>query len=143
MSLRNLFFLCWFMLAMTACTADGHVIRWETASEINTAGFNLYRGPTAAGPWERVNATLIPSSSTGVGGGRYVFRDTTADAGATYFYRLEEVELDGATRPYEVVMSAGVERRGEWVLWVTAAVVAIGIGWWLGGRLSSGRRRDR
>lgn len=142
MLLRLVLFVVWLMPVMTACATGGHVVRWETASEVNTAGFNLYRGPTAAGPWERVNATLIPSSSTGVGGGRYVFRDTTADAVTTYFYRLEEVELDGTTRPYDVVMSAGVERRGEWVLWVTAAVVAVGIGWWLGGRLSL-RKRQR
>lgn len=134
MPLRVLFWL-WLLLATAACAADGHVIRWETASEVNTAGFNLYRGPTATGPWERVNATLIPSAAAGVSGGRYLFRDEGADPGATYFYRLEEVELDGTTRHYDVVMSPGVKRRWEWVLWVTAAIAALGVGWWLGSRI--------
>ncbi len=142
MFLRNLAVLSWLLLLLTACSAPGHVIRWETATEINTAGFNLYRGPTAEGPWERVNATLIPSAATGVTGGRYTFGDTTADPTLTYFYQLEEVELDGTTHRYEAVMSVGAQRQWHRALWVIAMAAAIGLGWWLGSRVSRPRGRS-
>jgi hypothetical protein len=138
---RNPFVGFWLLLVLTACAAGGHVIRWETASEVNTAGFHLYRGPTATGPWERVNATLIPSAADGVTGGRYTFRDTTADPTVTYYYQLEEVELDGTTHRYEAVISPGDERRGSWGLWLAALVAAVGLGWWSGSRVSWRRQR--
>jgi hypothetical protein len=141
MPLRHLPVLLWLLLVTAACAADGHVVRWETASEVNTAGFNLYRGPTAGGPWERVNATLIPSTAEGVSGGRYQFRDRSADPAMTYYYRLEEVELDGTTRAYDPVVSPGLERRWAWWLWVAIGVAAIGLGWWLGGRPALQKRR--
>ncbi len=141
MSLRNRFVGFWLLVLLTGCTASGHVIRWETASEVNTAGFHLYRGPTATGPWERVNATLIPSAAAGVSGGRYTFRDTTADPTVTYFYQLEEVELDGTSHRYEAVISPGDQRRWPWALWVAALVAALGLGWWLGSHMPPRRQQ--
>jgi len=138
---RNRFVLFGLLLVLTACSTGGHVIRWETASEVNTAGFHLYRGPTATGPWERVNATLIPSAADGVTGGRYTFRDTTADPTVTYYYQLEEVELDGTTHRYGAVISPGDKRRWSWTLWVAALVAAIGLGRWLGSHVPPRRQQ--
>lgn len=75
------------------------VIRWSTETEVNTAGFNVYRSLNEAGPWEQINARLIPGSPDPVLGGSYVFTDTNVVAGVTYWYELEEIELSGqATR---------------------------------------------
>ncbi len=72
------------------------VIRWETATEVNTAGFNLYRSTSPDGPFtQQVNAELIPASTSPLTGGTYVYTDTTVSPGRTYFYELEEVENDG------------------------------------------------
>ena len=35
-------------------------VEWSTASEIGTAGFNLYRSFSVEGPYEKVNEYLIP-----------------------------------------------------------------------------------
>lgn len=71
------------------------VVRWSTESEVNTAGFNVYRSTSEEGPWEKINLQLIPGSPDPLRGGSYVFTDTAVIAGQTYWYELEEVELSG------------------------------------------------
>ncbi len=74
-------------------------IRWSTETEVNTAGFNVYRSLSQEGPWEKINPRLIPGSPDPLRGGSYVFTDTNVIAGVAYWYELEEVELGGlATR---------------------------------------------
>ncbi|MGB9723740.1 MAG: hypothetical protein ACPL7G_07570, partial [Chloroflexia bacterium] len=68
----------------------------ETAGEQDNAGFNLYRSASLQEKGEKVNATLIPSRSPGGGeGASYEFLDTAARPGQTYFYTLEDVDLNG------------------------------------------------
>lgn len=75
------------------------VIRWSTETEVNTAGFNVYRALDEDGPWEKINPRLVPGSPDPLRGGSYVFTDTNVIAGVPYWYELEEVELGGrATR---------------------------------------------
>jgi hypothetical protein len=73
------------------------VIRWSTETEVNTAGFNLYRALGEDGPWEKINQRLIPGAPDPLRGGTYVFTDTEVIAGQTYWYELEEVETTGKT----------------------------------------------
>ena len=78
---------------------DAVLVTWETASELDNRGFNLYRGTSPDG-WERqLNATLIPSQSQGSPSGFvYTWLDE-ADllAGMTYYYWLQDVDIYGAT----------------------------------------------
>ncbi len=86
------------------------IVEWTTASELNTAGFNLYRSEAPEGPFTQVNEHLIPGSSDPLTGGSYVFTDTDVVAGRTYYYQLEDVEFSGATNrhgPLEVKAEGG------------------------------------
>ncbi len=74
--------------------SDKVVLNWVTASEVKTVGFNLYRATSKSGPWSKVNSGLIGSKGT-VTGGNYSFTDPGASNRAAYYYRLDEVELDG------------------------------------------------
>lgn len=75
------------------------IIRWSTETEVNTAGFNVYRALSEEGPWEKINQRMVPGSPDPLRGGSYVFTDTNVIAGVAYWYELEEVELGGrATR---------------------------------------------
>jgi len=79
------------------------VLRWETASEVQTAGYNLYRATSEDGPFEQINERLIPASPTRYTGGQYVYTDTGLIPGQTYYYQLEEVETGGKRTPVEVI----------------------------------------
>jgi hypothetical protein len=87
------------------------IVRWSTESEVNTAGFNIYRSTSEEGPWEKVNPQLIPGSPDPLRGGTYVFTDTAVIAGETYWYELEEVELGGQVTRLERTQ-ATAERQG-------------------------------
>ena len=85
------------LAAFTAAYEDGVVnVRWRTALESNTLGFNLYRGAGAFEQAARVNSAMIPA--LGSAGGDYVVADATVQPGALYW--IEEIELDGSTRLY-------------------------------------------
>lgn len=75
--------------------SDSVLVEWETASESNNLGFNLYRSTSAEEVGERLNGELIPSQAPGGGGANYEFVDSTGEGGTTYFYRLESVDLNG------------------------------------------------
>ncbi len=86
------------------------IIEWTTASEVDTAGFNLYRSESPEGPFARINDHLIPASPDPILGGSYAFTDTEVVAGYTYYYQLEDVEINGtATRhgPIEAKAEGG------------------------------------
>ena len=72
-------------------------LTWETASEINNRGFNVYRAPTVDGQRTKLNAALIPSLVTpgGAAGAVYTYQDTAVNRGVRYFYWLEAVDMSG------------------------------------------------
>ena len=77
-------------------TPDGALVRWETVSEVDNAGFNLFRNTTA----NTVGDLLanVPSQAPGsTQGFTYSYDDGDVQAGETYWYWLEDVSLRGAT----------------------------------------------
>ena len=58
-----------------ACVDTTPVISWETVSELNNQGFNLYRGVDLANPDTQLNATMIVVPGTGQCAGLHVHLD--------------------------------------------------------------------
>lgn len=77
-------------------------VEWQTETELNTAGFNVYRSASPDGEFERLNEQLIPGQGGPAAGGQYTFVDEQVEAGQTYFYRLEDVEMDNSTEMHEL-----------------------------------------
>jgi len=73
------------------------IVEWTTASELDTVGFNLLRAETQEGPFEKINANLIPAGSDSLTGSNYTFTDRSVHNGITYYYMLEEIELTSET----------------------------------------------
>jgi hypothetical protein len=87
------------LMSFTAAAEDAAVeLSWQTGSEVSNLGFHLYRSLAAEGPFERITASLIPGLGHSAEGARYSYRDTGLANGATYFYRLEDVEASGRTQ---------------------------------------------
>jgi hypothetical protein len=78
-------------------------VTWETATEINTAGFNIYRSTSEAGEFVQINEAegLIPGQGDTFSGAAYRFWDQNVAAGMTYYYVLEEVEYDQTRNRYD------------------------------------------
>jgi hypothetical protein len=88
------------LVTLSGCAVPVRV-EWKTETEMNTAGFNLYRGESPDGPFDaKVNADLIPPSEDPLTGKAYIYIDETARPGVTYYYQLQEVEKNGATNTY-------------------------------------------
>jgi len=83
--------------AIDAIPAPGGIlITWETITEHDNAGFNLYRAASSGGPWKKLNETLIPAVLPGSSEGHaYQWLDSSADPAATHYYLLEDLALDG------------------------------------------------
>ena len=71
------------------------VIRWTTESEVDNAGFNIYRSTTRDGPFKKVNPKLILGAGTTGERTTYMWKDATAKSDALYYYRIEDVSFDG------------------------------------------------
>lgn len=92
-------------VTMDSFTATGTTsdvkLEWTTVSELDNLGFNLYRATSADGEQVKLNSDLIPSQASGSStGASYEYGDATVEAGTTYFYWLESVDLSGATERF-------------------------------------------
>ncbi len=105
---------------INAAAPPAITVKWSTASELNTAGFNVSRSDNPNGPFARLNAEVIPASPDPLVGGSYVYTDTNVTPGQTYYYQLEEVESSGATVPQGTV--AATAQRGIEPIFVVAAI---------------------
>lgn len=71
-------------------------VEWRTETEINAAGFNVYRASSVDGPYSKLNDELIPGEGGPTSGASYVYVDDNVQPGTTYYYRLEDIELDNS-----------------------------------------------
>jgi hypothetical protein len=85
---------------------DSTNLGWITGSEVDNAGFNIYRSLSSNGPFVKVNSALIPAEGDPVAGASYSYADSALALG-TYYYLLEDVDLYGVvTRHGPVSASA-------------------------------------
>lgn len=133
--LTNAFLLVALLLTMAGCAAPVRVT-WKTETEMNTAGFNLYRSTSPDGPFtEKVNEALIPPSADPLTGKEYTYVDTSAQGGVTYYYELQEVERNGNINRFGPI---SVRASGlEWpqVALLAGLAVLVLVIWFRGGRM--------
>lgn len=74
-------------------------ITWETASESDVAGFNLYRSTSLGTLGDKLNASLMIAQGSSTIGANYEFTDEPATSGR-YYYQLAEVSLSTGNEAY-------------------------------------------
>lgn len=115
------------------------IINWSTATEFQTAGFNLYRAESEQGPYQKVNAKIIPASPDPLVGGDYAYRDNQVKPGHVYFYQLEEIEIDGKVNRQETIMvTSPYGSVFAWLLLFLGSVLVV-----VGGLGLTGWRRSK
>lgn len=97
-------------------------VEWRTETEVNAAGFNVYRALSVDGPYSKVNDDLIPGEGSATSGASYTFVDDTVQPGVTYYYRLEDVELDNSAMQH-----APIEYTAPRFPWWLPPIVAISV----------------
>jgi hypothetical protein len=74
---------------------DSILLTWHTASEIDNAGFHLWRSETEDGEYVRITDSLIPAQGSPTLGVEYEYEDLDVEPGRTYYYKLEDIDTDG------------------------------------------------
>ena len=102
----------------------GAQVCWQTASEEDTVGFDLFRWN--GGEWVKVNESLIYAQDPM--GATYCVADAGANGTEAFIYKLVEVETDGSVReygPFERAVwtprleNVGVDERGVVLRWLS------------------------
>ncbi len=111
--------------------ASGILISWETASEIDSEGFHLWRSASVEEPYEQITTEMIAAEGGPLWGASYTYEDLYVEMGKTYWYKLEDVDIYGQSTfhgPVEAMaqISCGVvdgptDRSGA--LWLLALAV--------------------
>ncbi len=82
--------------SFTAKASNGRVkLEWVTESEIDNAGFNIWRADAEDGEYVKLNDEIIPAKGSATKGAKYVFTDKTAKNRNTYFYKLQDIDVYG------------------------------------------------
>jgi hypothetical protein len=83
---------------------SGVLVAWETASEVDNAGFNLYRADSANGEYVKLNDGLISAQGGPTQGASYSFLDAGSDGG---HYKLEDVDTGGVSTFHGPISAEG------------------------------------
>lgn len=92
------------------------VLEWETASEVGTLGFYVYRAESPDGPFLQLNEQPVPVQGDDLTGAHYAYRDTTTRWGQVYYYQLESLEQDGYRHRYSDLVTARAGSHWVWLL---------------------------
>jgi hypothetical protein len=71
------------------------VLQWSTESENDNAGFNIYRATVEDGEYLKINGSLISAQGSPTQGASYAFVDREVKNRKTYYYKLEDIDLNG------------------------------------------------
>ncbi len=87
------------LVELSAFTATGYpggvLLEWTTESEVDNEGFNLWRAEADGGVYVKINNALIPAEGDGTTPHTYTYLDEDVETGATYYYKLEDIDTHG------------------------------------------------
>ena len=90
--------------SFTATAGDDQVtLRWNTESELENLGFNIYRSTNSNVKFLMINDQLIPGSGNSSTKHKYEFIDLYVKNGITYWYKLEDVDFAGNKKLHKTV----------------------------------------
>ena len=89
-------------------TDSGVVLKWTTESEVDNAGFYIYRSETTDGEFKVVTPTLIQGAGTTGERNEYTWTDTTTKPNTAYYYRIEDISHAGVRKQLATVRLRGL-----------------------------------
>jgi hypothetical protein len=113
---------CELLIVLDSFSTDAYVgtdtcsvkLMWETVSEVDTVGFNIWRAQVKDS--EYVNITKVNDQLVGIKaendyqGASYSYEDHDVIPGNTYYYVLEDIDFSGlSTVHYDFIDSATIQ----------------------------------
>ncbi|MCG9131588.1 leucine-rich repeat domain-containing protein [Candidatus Poribacteria bacterium] len=89
-------------------TDTGAILKWTTESEIDNAGFYIYRSETRTGEFKVVNPTMVQGAGTTSERHTYTWTDTTAKPNTVYYYQIEDISHAGVRKQLATVRMRGL-----------------------------------
>ncbi|MCP4896792.1 MAG: hypothetical protein GY906_07415 [bacterium] len=77
-----------------------NTVRWVTASEVENFGFDIYRGTSEDGPFDRITEDPLEGAGTTDEPQKYVYVDDTIEAGQSYYYYVESISMAGVREKF-------------------------------------------
>lgn len=106
-------------VSLTSFTANAQfskiTLNWQTESEIDNQGFNIYRTVKDEDNWSKINAYMIPGQGNTSQRTDYEYIDNSVAGGYTYEYMLESISYAGV-RVQEKVIEVFVPLPKEFAL---------------------------
>ncbi len=75
--------------------SGGVLLRWTTQTEQDNYGFHLYRATSEPTDYVKITNDIVPGAGTSTVPYHYSYTDRAVEAGATYFYKLADVDVQG------------------------------------------------
>jgi hypothetical protein len=103
-SVRTEWKMLWTAVELSGFTAtlnefQGVRLVWETSFEQAHLGFDVWRSLNANGNFQRLNRSPIKGNTAG----HYEFVDDKVSAGKTYYYQLEDIDVNGKRTRHEPI----------------------------------------
>lgn len=70
-------------------------VKWKTASEVDNFGYDVYRGESPEGPFERITREVIEGAGTTDEPTAYEYVDRGIDPYLVYYYYVESISMNG------------------------------------------------
>lgn len=87
-----------------------NTLKWTTASEVDNFGFDIYRGLSKEGPFDRITAEPLPGAGTTDEPQSYVYLDEDIDGSRDYYYYIESISLGGIRETFSPIIKAPAKR---------------------------------
>lgn len=87
-----------------------NTLKWTTASEVDNFGFDIFRGLSEDGPFDKITTDPLPGAGTTDEPQNYVFVDDSIDPSRDYFYFIESISLGGVREKFSPVIRSPAKK---------------------------------
>ncbi len=91
----------------------GHRLRWETRSEVESAGFDIFRSEKEDGGFVKINAEPLPAAKYSLRKRQYEYTDYAIDPCLTYHYYVDVVSTSGERSRVSLTLTAKPKRSPD------------------------------
>ena len=91
-----------------AIESEGIQLIWNTQSEVNNLGFHVWRSTAEDAEYQCITNEIIPGQGNCSNVSEYKYLDRNVNNGVEYWYKIEEISLEGTSQFFGPVIAAGV-----------------------------------